>query len=702
MPELIGQTLGQYRIIERIGQGGMATVYKAYQPGLDRDVALKILPPFHAEQPGFSERFRREARAIANLHHPNILPVHDSGQDGDYSYIVMRYIDGARTLADVMRRGRLTPEQASNLIGQIASALGYAHRQGIIHRDIKPGNVLMDGDWVLLTDFGLAKMTEASVKLTGTGVGMGTPAYMSPEQGQGKLVDHRTDIYALGVILYEMLTGQIPHDADTPFGIIVKRMSEPLPLPHTLNPAITEPVERVILKSLAANPADRFDDAEAMAMALRMAVAGRHPGDNVPTQASPRRADAVTLADDGPSGPIVPPGQPSSTSRRKWIAAAVAFVVVAIIGAGLLAAGLWLFSTSAPETPVVEVTTLLPTAAPPPATETPDNDATIAAAVAATQAAEPTATQMPTATFTPIPTPTDTPIATPTDTPLPTATDTPLPTVTDTAIPPTATPTVAVTPPVLVTLVPIVTLAPVLKVTLEPEIIGGADMVLVPAGPFTMGSDSGGAGEKPVHTVTLDAYYIDQYEVTNAAFRQCVEAGVCEAPTTCNNGESTYNDTGKADHPVVCVDWYEAKAYCEWRGAKLPTEAEWEKAARGTDGRTYPWGEEVNCKLANHRGTDGWCVKDTTSVGSYPLGISPYGVYDMAGNVLEWVQSIYGHYPYEAEDGREYLGGITKRVTRGGSWYNNDYNTRTTLRGSTDPDNTSYLLGFRCVRSVSE
>jgi serine/threonine protein kinase len=232
MSELIGRTLGQYRIVEKIGQGGMATVYKAYQPGLDRYVALKVLPPLHAREPGFGERFRREAKAIANLNHPNILPVHDFGQEGEYSFITMRYIEGARTLKEVMA-GSLSLNQVTHLIGQVAAALDYAHRQGVIHRDVKPSNVLMDGDWALLTDFGLAKMTEASVKLTGTGVGIGTPAYMSPEQGQGLPVDHRTDIYSLGVVLFEMLTGRIPHDAETPFAIIVKRMSEPLPLPRS-------------------------------------------------------------------------------------------------------------------------------------------------------------------------------------------------------------------------------------------------------------------------------------------------------------------------------------------------------------------------------------------------------------------------------------------------------------------------------------
>lgn len=270
MQSLIGHSLGQYRIIEQIGEGGMATVFKAYQPSLERDVALKVLPPSFAKKGDFSERFSREAKAIANLHHPNILPVYDSGQEKGYSYIAMRYIAHAATLADRMKKG-LSPSRIVDLITQIAAALDHAHQAGIIHRDIKPSNVLMDGDWPLLSDFGLAKMVENAVELTGTGVGMGTPAYMSPEQGMGKKVDHRTDIYALGIILFEMLTRQVPHKAETPIATVMKRINDPLPLPRSLNPDIPEAVERVILKALAVDPNLRFNSAGEMARALKAA-----------------------------------------------------------------------------------------------------------------------------------------------------------------------------------------------------------------------------------------------------------------------------------------------------------------------------------------------------------------------------------------------------------------------------------------------
>jgi serine/threonine protein kinase len=265
---LVGQTLGQYRMVERIGRGGMATVYKAYQPALDRYVAVKVLPAYLAHAPAFAARFRREAKAIAKLNHPHILPVHDVGQEGELSYIVMRYVEGG-TLKKMLGRP-LALEKVVDIIAQIGDALDYAHQQGIVHRDIKPANVLMDrGRWALLSDFGLAKMTVDSVQITKTGVGMGTPAYMSPEQAQGEKVDERSDIYSLGIMLFEMLTGQVPFEADTPLAVLIKHLSAPLPLPRQVNPDIPEALERVILKAMAKAPEDRYQRVGEMVEALK-------------------------------------------------------------------------------------------------------------------------------------------------------------------------------------------------------------------------------------------------------------------------------------------------------------------------------------------------------------------------------------------------------------------------------------------------
>jgi serine/threonine-protein kinase len=273
MKSLIGQKLGQYEIKEKIGQGGMALVFKAYQPALDRFVALKVLSPTLAEVPGFTERFQREAWAVGRLSHPNILPIYDSGVEDNYNYIVMRYVPNSTTLSHLMKQH--TPlNQMLEYIIQIVDALSYTHEQGIIHRDVKPSNILIDGRWALLSDFGLLKDQAEASRLTGSGNGIGTAAYMSPEQARGDEVDQRTDIYALGAILYEMLTGNVPHEASSPVTILVKRTTEP-PIPlRDLNPDVPPPLENVVMHALNIDPERRYGSAALLATALRQAQPG--------------------------------------------------------------------------------------------------------------------------------------------------------------------------------------------------------------------------------------------------------------------------------------------------------------------------------------------------------------------------------------------------------------------------------------------
>ncbi|MFB0535303.1 MAG: protein kinase [Anaerolineae bacterium] len=296
--DLTGQTLGQYRIMEKIGRGGMAEVYKAFQPRLERHVAIKVLPPYFAHDETFLERFEREARAIARLNHPNILPVYDSGQEGELSYIVMRYVEEG-TLQEML--GKPWPlDRVVEIITQVGGALDYAHQGGIIHRDVKPSNVLMDkGEWALLSDFGLAKMVESSVQLTKSGAGIGTPAYMSPELGKGEPADERSDIYSLGIVLYEMLTGRVPFEADTPMAVVIEHITTPLPVPRSINPDIPEPVEQVLLKALAKDPAERFQRMGEMVRALQKAVAGEPVVTTViPLAAEERPSEAGAIAEE--------------------------------------------------------------------------------------------------------------------------------------------------------------------------------------------------------------------------------------------------------------------------------------------------------------------------------------------------------------------------------------------------------------------
>ncbi len=331
-----GQMLGPYRIIHQIGQGGMATVYKAYHAAMDRYVAVKVLPRQLAENPEFSGRFEQEARIIANLEHARILPVHDYGESDGIAYLVMRFLD-AGTLKDRMKTGPLVFNEVDRLFSQLADALDYAHSKGVIHRDLKPSNALMDarGD-LFLSDFGIAKLLESSAQFTGTGAMVGTPAYMSPEQAQGQKVDQRTDIYALGIILYEMVTGRVPFEAETPLAVILKHLNEPLPLPTALKPDLSPAIERVLLKALAKNPEDRFATMGEFVGAWRAALA---EVDTLRVQpvAAPTARPIAPAAETASLASVAPPAQvPAATAKPRlsplvWILGGVGGACVLLL-----------------------------------------------------------------------------------------------------------------------------------------------------------------------------------------------------------------------------------------------------------------------------------------------------------------------------------------------------------------------------------
>ncbi|HEX3049252.1 MAG TPA: serine/threonine protein kinase [Aggregatilineaceae bacterium] len=270
--ELAGQLLGQYRLLEPIGKGGMAVVYRAQQAAFGREVAIKILGTDLVDDVEFSARFRREAETIANLQHPHILPVIDYGEQAGLIYLVMRLIRGG-TLASEMAKGPLSLRQTAALLTQIASALTYAHSKGVIHRDFKPQNVLLDEEGnSYLTDFGIAKMLSGTANITSSGHVMGTPSYMAPEQWRAQPVDARTDIYALGLVVYEMLVGLQPFDADTPFALMYSHLDMLPASPTRYHPTLPGTIEAVVFKAIAKHPADRYSSAQDFADAFRRAV----------------------------------------------------------------------------------------------------------------------------------------------------------------------------------------------------------------------------------------------------------------------------------------------------------------------------------------------------------------------------------------------------------------------------------------------
>ena len=303
-----GEQIGPYFVRERIGQGGMADVYRAYQPSVKREVALKVIPLFvSAEQGEVQKRFKMEAEMIASLEHPHILPVFDYGITDEVLYLAMRFLRGG-TLRDLLQRGFIPLPESADLFNQFASALGYAHRRGIIHRDLKPSNILIDNEHnAYLADFGLAKVLGGSSQLTTTGSIIGTPAYMSPEQLRGDPINHRSDVYSLGVILYHMLVGRPPFEALTTFSLIYQHVEKTPPPLREFNPQISPEVEAIVLRALSKNFDERFESSEQMAEALNVAI-GRKPT-NDPSLLQPP-PDTIVLQT---SGPLLATSSPAST-----------------------------------------------------------------------------------------------------------------------------------------------------------------------------------------------------------------------------------------------------------------------------------------------------------------------------------------------------------------------------------------------------
>jgi tRNA A-37 threonylcarbamoyl transferase component Bud32/thioredoxin-like negative regulator of GroEL len=349
-----GENVGAYRIVDQLGQGGMATVYKAYHAALDRYVAIKVMHAAFLEDPNFLARFQREARIVAKLDHPHIIPIYDYAEHNGQPYLVMRFVEGETLKAHLAGKPRDMAE-ILRIAKAIGDGLAYAHSQGVLHRDIKPSNILLTPEGgIYLTDFGLARMAEAGESTLSRDMMMGTPQYISPEQAKGvKELDARTDIYSLGVVLYELLVGQVPFMADTPYAIVHDHIFSPLPMPRELNPDLPESIERVLLKALAKEPDDRFQSVEALIAALENALQPSTLNGAVDTIAVPPPSTV-----SGPQEMVTVPAVVKAQPKKRgwlWIAAAVAACLC--IGAFLCFFVIvpWLRQREARQTPVAQL-----------------------------------------------------------------------------------------------------------------------------------------------------------------------------------------------------------------------------------------------------------------------------------------------------------------------------------------------------------
>ncbi|MFZ0546135.1 MAG: bifunctional serine/threonine-protein kinase/formylglycine-generating enzyme family protein [Candidatus Promineifilaceae bacterium] len=696
------EQIDRYEIKQLIGRGGMASVFAAYDPYFEREVAIKVLPSQYLDDWQFRARFEREARTIAGLEHPAIVPVYDFGEFEGRLFLVMRLMSGG-SLADKIKAGPLSLAETVRILGRLAPALDAAHAQGLIHRDLKPGNILFD-HWgePYISDFGIVKvLDDEEVMLTMPGGMVGTPAYMSPEQVEARVtLDGRSDIYAMGCILFEMLTGRLPFKADTPLGIAFMHVTEPVPRLQTFNNRLPIACEQVLAKAMAKDREERYQTAVELSDALRTAMTTVQAAPPKPQQTAPDhtviermpsevqrpqpRSQPIQAAESiAPEISAEKPSEQSGLPRWVWAAAAVLLLVLCIGGGAaiftIINNGL-LQGNGDNGTPLVALT-----------------------GTATSERATPSATSAAV-----IVEDTSTPTITPSQTPTPTPTLTPTPE----------------GPPAQAALG-----------DLWGRPVDGMIMAYVPAGSFVMGSDpeldpAAGTAEQPPHEVSLSAFWIDQTEVTNAMFARFVAAmgyvTTAEEEGTGQIQEDVQSEVvagtdwqhpsgpdsdlaGLDNYPVLQVSWIDAQAYCSWAGGSLPTEAQWEYAARGPENWLYPWGNtfdgnlvnfcDANCTLPQSNASFDDHSARLAPVGSLPDGASWVGAFDLAGNVWEWVADwfspdYYSNSPVENPTGPETGDG---RVLRGGSWYDDAPHVRAGGRGASGPTNRHALYGFRCV-----
>lgn len=650
-----------YRIEERIAQGGMGAVYRAVQEDTGGEVAIKIIKAELVEDEEFTRRFLHESRVVAKLEHPYIVKVFAAGFVNGLHYLTMQYLSGG-TLQKRLREG-LPPEKGIKIVCMIAEALGYAHARGYVHRDVKPGNILFYSNGTpVLSDFGLVKTLEETQGLTMTNRVFGSPPYMSPEQWKAEKVDGRADLYSLGVVLFEVLAGQVPYIDSLPHALMYRHLQDPIPK----LPPKWRKYQSVIDRAMAKEPDKRYATAEEFITALEEAERAPAPlpspdeekptvpveQDKKPDWAEPERlVEPVVAQKSNATGPA---SAPLLSLRRRWRGAVVMVVVVGALSV--------LYYT-------VE-----------------RRDALLAAGQKTEQER-------------------------------------------------------------------------LVREAAEREYYRagrefqddmssgqkGPTMVVIPAGEFAMGSpesESEREDDEKQHSVRISRpFAIARHEVTVGEFRQFVEATGYRTDAERNvewqgcfgrkgngwdfNSDLNWRNPGfeqTDQHPVVCVSWNDAQAYIQWfaeetkQAYRLPTEAEWEYAARGKTTTIRYWGEDADAGCSYANGADqtakaefsDWTIINcrdryvyTAPVGSYQT--NQYGLYDVLGNVLEWCQDVYiadiAQSPVQIDPA--YTNGGSSRVFRGGGWRGSSHYLRSASRGKADPARRLSSLGFRLARTLT-
>jgi formylglycine-generating enzyme required for sulfatase activity/tRNA A-37 threonylcarbamoyl transferase component Bud32 len=684
--ELVGQAIKGFKIIQFLGRGGMGDVWMAEQPLVKTRVAIKLLDEGASGDKQQVQRFFNEAIAAGRIKHSGVVKIFDVGFHAGRAFLIMEFLEGETLTARLRRGGRLSVGDVAEIGRQIVSILEATHAENIIHRDLKPDNVFLVHDTELdsklrvkILDFGIAKL---GTGMTGTGESMGTPGYMAPEQWTHAAdADALTDVYSLGCLIFELCCGRLPFVTKSIPMAYAQQMNDVPPRASSLIPDLPSELDDLLVRMLARSSKDRPAVCDVREAFARLVLSPPRGPDYFAMKLD-LLAAATTVSIIGRAKKI----KRAVLSRKALITA----ISVLVAGCGLLVTVRqdYFIESSDKATIKVPVLDMVPLEIP---AKTP------APAKVPAEVPEERATKVP------IKTPVETTIITPTRT------------------------------KILKKEIAKSTKSPI-EAPLKPHVCPTA-MVIIPAGVFEMGNPigTGQANEHPQHTVTLSSYCIDKTEVTVSSYERCVrEKGCLISPPTRNllNGQEATvwapycNREDHPDHPINCVDWYQAETYCHWIGKRLPTEAEWEYAARGNDGRLYPWGNALpNSKRLNACG--GECVEmgqrelddrlrpqhalypdsdgheTTAPVGSYPGDASPFGVLDLGGNVSEWIADWYGQYSPGSEVSPNGPISGTMRLTRGGNWFFGiEGLVRATTRIPDDPNQRRVRLGFRCARDL--
>ncbi len=622
----------RFRIVRRLGTGGMGTVFLAQQIGVgNRSVALKILRRQLLEDPEFLLRFEAEAASTGRIHHPNVVTVYESGQGDDGTpYIAMEFLEGETLRQALKWRGPVPVAEGAEILTQAARGLNSAHKLGMIHRDLKPDNIFLthgdEGELIVkIVDFGISKLKE-SVAHTQAGMVLGTPPYMSSEQASGMpsdQLDARSDVYSLGVVAYEMLSGRLPFQSTTPLGYLRKHMLDDPPPFRTAAPGVSIPraVEETVMQALKKEREDRYPTALDFARAFAAAVAAAEVNQALPS-----------------TKVVVAPAASEPVALRRRVTDAKPEAKVAVQTPPPIAKEKRSEVPSAPPKPAPAP----PEANRPPAPASPPHFRTVESSGWIRY--------------------------------------------------------------VIVGLAVIVVLTAIayylLKSPVPPpgptsEATGGArppsvNVIEIPGATFTMGRNNPNEPqERPPHLVAVAAFKIDKRPVTNTQYVDFVRKAGHRIPNGWANGNYPQ---GQAEWPVTGVSWQDANDYCASKGERLPTEAEWEYAARGTDGRVYPWGSDFSSTLTDSAEA---ALGRPEAVGAHHDAVSPFGVMDMSGNVWEWTADDYKPYP---GGNAAFTIPADAKVIRGGSYQSDRYHVTATTRNLDHASTRSAAIGFRCAQ----